>query len=148
VQKTTIRIILGIIIMLGLVVSVSACTEKPGIDVNQVQTYADPITEDTLIGINENDYAKFSRHFDEAMKNAIPEANFVQLSAALKPIIGDYTSKEFWTVERQEEYTIVKYKAKYTIEPADVIVTVSFHEIEGETYLAGLWFDSPKLREQ
>lgn len=147
-QKTTIRIILGIIMMLGLIVSASACTEEPGIDANQVRTYADLITEDTLIGMNENDYAKFSQHFDEAMKSAIPEANFVQLSATLKQIIGDYISKEFWTVEKQEGYTVVKYKAKYTIEPADVIVTVSFHEIEGETYLAGLWFDSPKLREQ
>ena len=147
-RKTTVRIILGFIMMLSLMVSASACTEKPAIDVSQVRAYADPITEDTLIGMNENDYAKFSEHFDEAMKKAIPEANFVQLGDAIKPIIGDYISKEFWTVEKQGEYTVVKYKAKYTIEPAEVIVTVSFHEIEGETYLSGLWFDSPRLREQ
>jgi len=148
VPKTTIRIILGIIMMLGLIVSVSACKEEPGIEVGDEREYADPIAEDILIGMNENDYAKFSQHFDEAMKDATPETNFVQLSAALKQIIGDYVSKEFWKVEEQDIYTIVYYKAKYTKEPGDVEVKVVFHEIEGEMYVSGLWFDSPKLREQ
>ena len=133
--------------ILGLVVSASACTEKPGIDVSQVRTYADPITEDTLMSINENDYVKFSQHFDEVMKNAIPEANFVQLSATLKQMIGDYVSKEFWKVEEQGIFAIVYYKAKFTKESGDVVVKVVFQEIEEEMYVSGLWFDSPKLRE-
>jgi len=148
VKKITIWMILGVMTMLALVASVAACAEKPAADESQVRAYADPITEDTLIGMNENDYAKFSEHFDEAMKNAIPEANFGQLVATIKPVIGDYVSKEFWTVEKQGEYTLVKYKTKFTNESADVIVTVSFHEVEGKTYLSGLWFDSPKLRKQ
>ena len=131
-----------------MVVSATACAEKPETDVSQVRAYADPITEDTLIGMNEDNYARFSEHFDQTMKSAMSEANFIQLSAVLKPIIGNYVSKEFWTVEKQAEYTVVKYKVKYTEEPADVIVTVSFDEIEGEVYLSGLWFDSPKLRQQ
>lgn len=147
-KQTTVRIVLGIIMTLGLVVSASACTNEPDSDIGRIQKYADPITEDALIGMNEDDYAKFSKHFDETMRNAVPEANFVQLSDTMKQVIGDYISKEFWMVEKQEEYTVVGYRAKYTTEPADVIITVSFHEVEGETYLAGIWFDSPKLREQ
>ena len=142
------RITLGVIMMLALVVSVSGCATEPEIDVDEVRAYADPITEDTLIGMNEDNYAQFSEHFTQTMKSVMSEANFIQLSTALKPIIGDYVSKEFWTVEKQAEYTVVKYKVKYTEEPADVIVTVSFDEVEGAIYLSGLWFDSPKLRQQ
>ncbi len=134
--------------MLALVVSVSGCATEPEIDVDEVRAYADPITEDTLIGMNEDNYAQFSEHFTQTMKSVMSEANFIQLSTALKPIIGDYVSKEFWTVEKQAGYTVVKYKVKYTEEPADVIVTVSFDEVEGAIYLSGLWFDSPKLRQQ
>lgn len=147
-KQTTMRIVLGIIIMLGLVVSAFACTTETDSDIGRIQKYADPITEDALIGMNEDDYAKFSKHFDETMRDALPEANFVHLRDTMKRVIGDYKSKEFWMVEKQGEYTVVRYKTRYTTEPADVIVTVSFHEVEGETYLAGIWFDSPKLREQ
>ena len=139
--KTTIRIILGVIMMLGLVVSASACTAKsePG--------YAGSITEGILIGINESDYVNFSEHFDEAMQNAIPEADFEQLVAVIKATVGDYVleSKEFWKVITSDIYTDVFYKAEFTKE-AEVVVHVSFHESEGEIYVNGLWFDSPKLR--
>ena len=58
------------------------------------------------------------------------------------------TSKEFWKVEDEGPYTIVYYRAKFTLEPEDVIVKVVFREITGEIYVDGLWFDSPKLREK
>jgi hypothetical protein len=36
------------------------------------------------------------------MGNSIPEANFIQLSDAMKRVIGDYISKAFCMVEKQE----------------------------------------------
>ena len=147
-RKPIIKIVLGVI-MLGLVVSASACAVKPEPE------YAGSITEGILTGMNENDYAKFSEHFDEVMKNAIPEATFKQddtiiIFPTIKEVIGDYVpeSKEFWKVEEQEIYTVIRYNTKYTDEPASVIVTVSFREIDGEIYVSGLWFNSPKLRGQ
>ena len=147
-SKPAVRITLGIIILLTLVMSVSACAKDSSNDVAEVRSYADPITEGTLLGMQEGDYANFSRYFDESMKDATPETTFVQLNAVLKQVIGDYVSKEFWKVEEQDIYTIVYYKAQYTKEPGDVEVKVVFYEIEGEMYVSGLWFDSPKLREQ
>jgi len=146
--KPIIRIVLGVIIAFSLVVLVSGCAKKPEIDVSEVRAYADPITENALLAMNENDYAKFSEHFDETMKKAMPEAVFNQAIPAIKAKIGDYVSKDFWKVEKKGAYTIVYYKAKYTEEPADVIVTVSFQEIEGEMYISGLLLNSPKLREK
>ena len=108
--------------------------------------YADAIAEGILQAINENDYAGYTEHFDEAMKNAIPESVFQQTGTAIKEKIGDYVSKTFWKVTTQEGYTIVVYKAKFSQEPKDVTVRVVFREISGEIYVAGLWFDSPKLR--
>jgi len=139
-QRTATGIACGILIMLALITSLSACekTSEP--------KYAGPITEEILTAMNRGDYTQFSEHFDRPMRDALPEANFIELRDVIKPLIGDYVSKEFWQVEEQEEHTVVRYNTKYTEETADVIVTVSFQEIEGQIYVSGVWFDSPKLR--
>ena len=139
-QRTATGIACGILIMLALITSLSACEKTSEPD------YAGPITEGILTGMNRGDYTQFSEHFDRAMRDALHEANFIELRDMIKPLIGDYVSKEFWTVEEQEEHTIVRYNAKYTEETVDVIVTVSFQEIEGQIYGSGVWFVSPKLR--
>ncbi len=108
--------------------------------------YANGIVEEILLGINENDYAKFSAHFDSTMKTALPESAFEKITG-LKAVIGEYTpgSKKFIRADRKQEYIVVLYKAKFTNEEKDVIVTVSFREIKGEPKVSGLWFASPKL---
>jgi len=35
----------------------------------------------------------------------------------IKPKIGTYVSREFWKVERKNQYVIVHYKAIFTQEP-------------------------------
>ena len=82
------------------------------------------------------------------MKNAAPEAVFQETNALIKAKIGSYVSKEFWKVQGEGIYTSVYYKAKFSEEPGDVTVNVVFQEISGDIYVAGLWFDSPKLRQQ
>lgn len=138
-SKTLVKITAGILSTL-LMVTVVSCATKPEPE------YADTITEGILQAINENDYAGYTKHFDEVMKNAVPESLFRQTRTAIKEQIGDYISKTFWKVTTQDGYTIVVYKAKFSQEPKDVTVRVVFQEISGEIYVAGLWFDSPKLR--
>ena len=125
------------------------CMEKSGVevaDVEQVRGYADPVTEQILVAMNEDDYAIYSEDFDQTMKNAMSEAVFDETNAVIRSKIGDYVSKEFWKAESKDQYMIVYYKAKFTDEPADVTAKVVFQEINGEMKVSGLWFDSPELR--
>jgi hypothetical protein len=125
------------------------CMEKSGVevaDVEQVRGYADPVTEQILVAMNEDDYAIYSEDFDQTMKNAMSEAVFDETNAVIRSKIGDYVSKEFWKAESKDQYTIVYYKAKFTDESADVTARVVFQEIGGEMKVSGLWFDSPELR--
>lgn len=98
--------------------------------------------------MNERNYTKFPEHFDQTMKNALPEAVFKETNTVIKSKIGDYVSKEFWKVESKDQFMIVYYNAKSTQEPENVIVKVVFQEIEAEMKVSGLWLDSPKLREK
>ena len=145
--------IAGLIAAVVIVAAVmlAGCVEKNQVDVEPVRNYADPITANILLAMNEDNYAKYSEHFDQTMKNAIPEAVFNETNAVIKSKIGNYVSKECGKSERKDQYTIVYYKARFTEEPNDVIVKVVFQEIEGEMKVSGLWLDSqksPKLREK
>ena len=140
-SKSIVKVACGVLIMLVTVASLPACaTEMPE------PAYADQIAESILLAMNESDYAKFSENFDETMKDAMPEATFLQTNSQIKEKIGDYVSKTFWKTGTEGGYTAVYYKAKFTLEP-EVTVKVVFQESDGKVYVSGLWFDSPKLRQ-
>ena len=145
------RIITGAMIVAVIVAAAisGGCMEKSGVevaDVEQVREYADPIAEQILVAMNEDDYARYSEDFDQTMKNAMTEAVFDETNAAIRSKIGDYVSKEFWKAENKDQYTIVYYNAKFTDEPADVTVKVVFQEIGGGMKVSGLLLNSPELR--
>jgi len=142
--KKLVAIVGGILIALVMVTMTSACVQEA--ESKPEPEYAGSITEQILIAMNENDYLKYSEHFDEAMRKAMPEAVFQETSALIKTKIGSYISKEFWKAEDKGVSTIVYYKAKFTDEPEDVIVQVVFQETAGRICVSGLWFDSLKLR--
>lgn len=54
------------------------------LDVNKVRSYADPITDDILIAMNEGNYTKFSKDMDAAMKSAMTEEVFQQTANQVK----------------------------------------------------------------
>jgi hypothetical protein len=143
----TLSAFIALVALTGVVL-LTGCLSRNQVDIEQVRTYADPITENILVAMNEGNYANYSEHFDAPMKNALPEAVFQENNALIQSKIGTYLSKEFWKAESKNQYTIVYYKAKFTQEPDDVIVTVVFQEIAGETKVSGLWLDSPKLRDK
>ena len=135
-------VVCGLLMVTLLMTSGLACAKKPEPE------YAPAIAEGILQAVNDDDYSAYSEHFTEIMKNAAPENVFQQSNQLIKGRIGRYVSKVFWKTEEKGLYNIVYYKAKFTDEPKDVTVKVVFQEIGGEIYVAGLWFDSPKLRQK
>lgn len=113
---------------------------------SEVNDFADPLTENILLAMNENNYPRFSRNFDEKMKSEFNEAKFKNTIPVIKSKIGNYVSKEFMSVENKSGYTVVTYKAKFSQEPDEVIVRSVFSDINGQKYISGFWLDSPKLR--
>ena len=108
--------------------------------------YANDIAENILTAINDDNYQQYSEFFTAEMKDKMPEEIVRQLNSSFRLEIGNYESKEFWKTEAAGQYTSVFYKARFTKEPEDVIVKVVFQKTGGDIYVAGLWFDSPKLR--
>jgi len=101
------------------------------------------MTENLLVAINENDYTKFSKDLDNAMKTALPESAFSDFISQINGRVGNYVigSKEFREAYMTEQYINIVYKTQFTEESEEVTVRVVFVK-------SGLWFDSPKLKEK
>lgn len=127
-------------------------TKVEKLDTAQVSEYSDPMTESILTGINEDSYEKYSKDFDEIMKKQLSEKVFTDSQKMIKEKIGEYVSKTINKAEKvtqkDTEYTIAYYTAKFTKEPGEVSVKVVFSEVDGKKYVTGLWFDSPNLRKK
>lgn len=112
-------------------------------------SYGSAITDNILEGIKDKDYNKFARDFSDTMKKAITEQSFNSLADNLNAKIGDYKSKTFSgaskTKKDNKEYTVTVYKAKYTKETGDVLITVTFSDNNGKKMVDGLFFKSPNL---
>jgi hypothetical protein len=72
-RKTIVDLMCLVVIV--TVLMVAGCLEQNQVGVEQVRTYADPITENILLAMNEDNYTKYSEHFDATMKNALPETS-------------------------------------------------------------------------
>ncbi len=134
-----------------LLLAVSACgcmdreTVITGEEAAQVVAYADPIAENLLAGLNEDDYTKYSRDFGPEMRQALDEAAFEQNREFVVSRIGLYESRRDPVVTESGDFITVTYEAKFEQEDG-VAIRFVFKKDDGSHQLQGLWFDSPKLR--
>lgn len=136
-----------LITVLLLLLSTAGCASGLISD-DDPQKIADPMTENILVAMNDDNYSHFSQDFDEQMKHGLDETNYRNTIPAIKAKIGNYLvgTKQFVSAEKKDQATVVTYKAKFSQEPGDVIVRTVFSDVNGKKYISGFWLDSPKLR--
>jgi len=127
----------------------SVCSAKQP-SAEDVRPFADSMTENILMAMNEDNYSNFSKDFTDKMKIAISDENYKDKITPIKEKIGEYiaNSKEYLGYEVKNERLTVKYKANFTTEPEDVIVRVVFTDQGDKESVSGFWLNSPKLRTQ
>lgn len=141
-SKSIVRAACGLLILSVVIGGLAACSNTI-----PEPEYARQMTESTAQGMSDGDYAAFTQYLTPEIKAALTEEDFNQVSQQIRDAIGEYIDMEFWKAQPSGEDTLVQYKARYTDEPEDVIIKALFTEIEGEIYISGFLFDSPKLVE-
>jgi hypothetical protein len=137
-MKNILKLISLPVFVLTLLVGVIACesNQSSTLDENTVRAYADPATETTLQGLSENNLAKYTQYGNAVFKAALTQEALDTASAQINSQFGAFKSKEFLSVEEQEGYIIVHYKAKY--DKGDVGVRMVF---DNDHLVAGQWFE-------
>jgi hypothetical protein len=98
-----------------------------------------------LLGLNQEDYALFSRNFDQEMKARLTEPVFKTMSKDIKAKIGIFIGKEFMGTEQQGGHHIMVYRGKCTLEET-VTIRLVLSDADSSWKVSGFWLDSPKLR--
>ncbi len=141
-----------IVWILAVVIMIAAIFAGCGGQTSQDYSYADAMLDNILAGIENRDYSQFSLDFSDKMKGVLTEDVFNATCDLLDSKIGDYQSRTFTGAEDIEEndinLTFIVYNAKYSDEPANVIITIAFSGEEGSRKVETLVFNSPKLRQQ
>ncbi|SMD00544.1 DUF3887 domain-containing protein [Sporomusa malonica] len=132
------------IILINLMALSGCSAQQPSAE--ETKKFADPITENMLLAMNEDNYSRFSQDFDDQMKSALNETQYKNTIPPIKAKIGKYISKEFVSIENKDGYIVVLYKTKFSQESGDVIVRSVFSDKNEKKYISGFWIDSPKLR--
>ncbi|MBP2651436.1 MAG: Tetratricopeptide repeat-containing protein [Firmicutes bacterium] len=134
-----------VVFLMGIMIFSVCSAKQPSL--NDVSPFADPMTENVLIAMNEDSYRNFSRDFSDGMKIGLSEEKYKEKIPLIKKRIGEYiaNSKECLGYEVKNEKVTIRYKAKFTREPEQVIVNVIFTEQGDKKCISGFWLDYPKL---
>jgi len=114
-------------------------TTMTGDDRDAVLAFSEAKSENLLAGMNANDYAMFSRDFDQEMLNAMPQAEFDTLKKDRDAKLGRYLSRKVNSVVQDGDFYSVIYDAKFEKDDA-VTVRVVFRAADPHE-VSGLWFN-------
>jgi len=108
-------------------------------DKEVVLAFSEGKTDNLLTGMNTNDYAVFSKDFDQDMLNAMSQTQFAELKKDRDAKLGLYVSREVHSVTQTGDFYTVNYDAKFEKDDA-VTIRVVFRIAEPHQ-VSGLWFN-------
>jgi hypothetical protein len=109
---------------------------------SKVTSYSTPITLNIINSISAENYASFSKDFDEDLKQVLSEENFPDLLLQMKDNFGTYkeNSLKFTGFNYVNGVNTVDYTADFS-NKSGVSVQVIFIKVNDQMKVSGLWFN-------
>ena len=108
-------------------------------DKEVVLAFSEGKTDNLLTGMNANDYAMFSKDFDQDMLNAMTQTQFDALKKDRDAKLGLYVSREVHSVTQSGDFYTVNYDARF--EKDDAVTMRVVFRIAEPHQVSGLWFN-------
>ncbi len=106
----------------------------------EVRTIAAPILDNILEGLKTGDYAKYVKHFDQTMKDALPQSTFVISNMQIRHLFGQYGSRHYLGFLKKGNMTLVLWKAQYDKTEDDVLIKLTLSKRGDRNWVTGLFF--------
>lgn len=139
-NKRTILITLAVVLAFGLL---SGCASQnavlTGADQEAILAFSEAKTDNLMAGMNANDYALFSKDFDEAMLTAMSSSKYDSFKIDRDAKLGPYISREVNSVVQQGDFYSVIYNTVFEKDDK-VTMRVVFRASEPHQ-ISGLWFN-------
>ena len=136
-----------IIIALAALFALSACQTPASLSEAEQTEFintVDPIVENTLTGLSNNNYDQHVRDFSKDLQKQVDPITFPQVYDEIIGVLGAYQGQKLVGIEDLNRQVAVIYEAQFENDP-QVVVRVVFWKNDPEHQIAGLWFDSELL---
>ena len=122
------------------------CYSQPAISAEKIKGVSNTELNSILKGIATKDYDLYAKDFSDKMKRAQTEENFLKLCQSIEDSLGQLKSTEYLGYYRAEGDIISLFKAGFSKTDDDVLIRLVLDFKNQKEQVAGLWFDSPKLK--
>ena len=129
-----------VIILLGMALAWPGLAVPLGQNDQEVQAAAEPVLDGLLSGFNEGDYQKYSQDFDDTLKEAISQKEFIRVRDKIMKDLGKYRSRTYLGFLRKGQTTLVLWKSRFEKAEDDVLIKLVVSQRQGRTLVVGLWF--------
>jgi len=106
----------------------------------EVRKIAEPVMVGILKGMKEQNYAQYSKHFNAAMKQAVPKSKFLATHKQIRKSVGHYQSRTYLGYVNRGKMTTIFWKGKFDQSKDDVLIKLHVSKEGGRILVAGLWF--------
>jgi hypothetical protein len=134
------KIVLSVLVVLATLTLAACAPSASSLSPEKGEAYAskvDDIVENLIIGVSENDYAKYTRDMDQGfLKNY--ESSLHEVAEEISRKFGAYLSKTLDHVEGQGLRRIVVYRLVFENEP-DVLLKVTFNIYDSKHIIGTYW---------
>ncbi len=116
-------------------------TTLTGDEMEAVLAFSEAKTDSLMAGMNANDYAAFSKDFDQDMLNAMPQSAFVTFKKGYDDKLGAYVSRKVNKVAKSQsgKFLAVVYDAVF--EKDDAVSMRVVFRADDPHQISGLWFN-------
>ncbi len=138
------------IITLATLFMLSACQTPESLSEAEQTAFinaVDPIVENALVGLSDNNYDQHVRDFSKDLKKQVDPITFPNAYAEIIGPLGAYQGRSLVGVEDLNRQVAIVYEAQFENDP-QVVIRVVFWKNDPEHQIAGLWFDSELLPSQ
>ena len=136
-----IRTMIGVLLVgCFLVLPLAVHAETVGVPDEQFQALGEAVLDNILAGLAENDYQKYAQDFDEFLKEASPERNFLQTAQQIKSTMGACTEREYLGFLNKGEMTVGLWKGTFDGTADDMLIKLVLSKRGDAIVVTGLWF--------
>lgn len=105
-----------------------------------VRLIAEPILDSILEGFTTDDYTKYSRDFDDTLKESISEKKFHEVDRQITDSIGNYQTREYLGFLQKGKMTVVLWRGRFDNSDDDVLIKLVVSKRGNRYVVTSLWF--------
>ena len=123
--------------LLIVFIFMAACQTRTSEVPADIQDYSQPMAENILTSLENDDFASFQRDFSETMRSAIDESTFTSIQQTILGSFGEFQSLTYQQTTLEDGYLISYYSLSF--EKGDISLRLVLSP-EAPYQVEGFWF--------